>query len=571
MNVVHLSSPGNPVGLSLHDKERARKALDDQLAFHTTSILQLNAQRNELTTASSLPVEILCSIFQLIATASPPVRLDQLPSPKIFGQICQDRYKWTIVTQVCRRWRKAAFSFPRLWNYVNTSDIELASRCLKRSASAPLEVAIRSGEWDISMSSYKHFHDRFIKNLSRLVKLTLVFDGHNSRLLDSFVKPASRLTTLTLCAPDPGDIVHISPKFFSFSNQLPKLRNLTLSFVSIPWVSPLIRGLTNLALIDVPITAQPDHIVLINILKHCPCLEVLRLARSGPKNIPENQHARAMVETPQLKEFIMVLDARDCMNFIAHLKVPLLSKLQLAFRTGPVLDFKPFASKFPPLNFHPHRSSGKLGITITLSMTGVSVVVSEITETGVESRGDVTLVWGPFPYATNVVVCSLLAKMLPLSAVAHAHLICPGFDPTLRLDELLNTFPSLTSLTFEAENPASDEHLLKELCSALIPLSDTTHGVDCRCPQLKTLDLCLAMPKDRKGTMELFENFLMRRANNGMKLKELVVRDRTGFSTDERMMLEKVVEKFVWVRHINLIGVREAPNFQKVATQYYDM
>ncbi|TFK69001.1 hypothetical protein BDN72DRAFT_768505, partial [Pluteus cervinus] len=101
-----------------------RASKRSQIDHEILLLKQLQIADNTLLPVSTLPNEILCSIFLICRAGS------------TFNQTCMQNL--LPLTWVCRHWRNVALSSPHLWAYIGEENLHWAAECLSRSKQVPL-------------------------------------------------------------------------------------------------------------------------------------------------------------------------------------------------------------------------------------------------------------------------------------------------------------------------------------------------------------------------------------------------------------------------------------------------
>jgi len=156
------------------------------------------------------------------------------------------------LTHVCRYWRRAIASIPRIWASIGSGWKHLAPLYLERSAAVPLSVKISISD----IKGDKYFLRALIPHASRISGLSLTGYSSIESVVDDlpglFTSPTPPLTSLGLEQTDqlaeafPSDEVSTPPLFRNLSN----LR--TLHFVRTPLYPAVfsIASLVELKLVD---------------------------------------------------------------------------------------------------------------------------------------------------------------------------------------------------------------------------------------------------------------------------------------------------------------------------------
>jgi F-box-like len=81
--------------------------LDVEIARLSSRLLELKRKKNSSTKISSLPSELLCSVFVFCRDTWP-----EKPRAKM---------AWVVITHVCHDWRVLALGYSSLWGHLDSS------------------------------------------------------------------------------------------------------------------------------------------------------------------------------------------------------------------------------------------------------------------------------------------------------------------------------------------------------------------------------------------------------------------------------------------------------------------
>ena len=162
------------------------------------------------------------------------------------------------LTHVCRYWRRAIVSSPRIWVSIGSRWRRLAPLCIQRSAAVPLSIKISISD----IKGDEDFLQALIPHASRISGLSLTGYSSIESVVDDlpglFTSPISPLTSLELEQTDqpaeafPSDEASTPPPFQNLS----KLR--TLYLVRTP-IYPAVFNITSLVELKLVDYTSPFH------------------------------------------------------------------------------------------------------------------------------------------------------------------------------------------------------------------------------------------------------------------------------------------------------------------------
>ena len=241
--------------------EEQRRLIDAKIKLLEQSILELKCRRNTLAPVSSLPTEIITTIFSYLRLAttssSSPAVLSLLPNKVIadlfsssrlpgappLGRLPDHPLSWLHAAQVCHQWREIALNHPPFWSNVNLTNLTLAGavEILARAKNAPLylEARIPIASWD--RDRVNAFTMELQTRVSQICHLSINAEPFDLlRVFDELSFPAPILETLSVSQPvEPGGTLPHT----LFGGVTPRLSSLKLHDVDINWESPLLKGL----------------------------------------------------------------------------------------------------------------------------------------------------------------------------------------------------------------------------------------------------------------------------------------------------------------------------------------
>ncbi|KAH9174524.1 hypothetical protein EDB89DRAFT_548562 [Lactarius sanguifluus] len=317
------------------DPDHLRQAIDAEIKSLEASIQALKYRRNALAPISSLPTEVITTIFSFLHI---PVTLSSFKFTLCEQPKRSEQLAWLRVAHVCRQWREIALNHPHLWSHVDFTVFSSAgaAEILFRAKRVPLylEARVPFRLWDNSRFSalQKELQDH-VSHISHLSISAEPFHLH--RILKGLVLPAPILESLSLSDEKDntgtraiGERVVVPDTLFDGST--PRLSCLELLNCDTSWNSPLLWGLKHLY-ISKP-SKIPSLSVWLDALGQMPQLKTLALHWASPVVPPGASLPPDVDRTltlPSLTLFEISSSARDCGLALAHLILPALTSLCL--------------------------------------------------------------------------------------------------------------------------------------------------------------------------------------------------------------------------------------------------
>ncbi|KAJ7119313.1 hypothetical protein C8R43DRAFT_1112450 [Mycena crocata] len=283
-------------------RQREMSSLDAEIEWHYAQIALLKAKRNSLAPISSLPNELLCQIFIIHA-----VETDTLFN-----------LKWTQIMHVCHRWHDLAMATQPLWAFIQMGyRPDTISRFFKQldlSGAAPITLKFEAFE--------AYYTGSILANSGRIQGL----EAHGE---------AKEVYELIHSLPE-ADFPILSFLDFDPTYKLPKLQELTLDSVALPWRS--LRGLTSLRLTSCGDSTSLPHTfdVVLAALGACPHLRTLTLEKCLPP--PLTEQAYPTLDLSGLTWISLRDNATTCAVTLNHLRFPSTTSVHVfpyGVRTGP--------------------------------------------------------------------------------------------------------------------------------------------------------------------------------------------------------------------------------------------
>ncbi|KAH9161210.1 hypothetical protein EDB89DRAFT_755259 [Lactarius sanguifluus] len=320
--------------LALMDSNHLRQAIDAEIKSLEASILALKYRRNALSPITSLPTEVITTIFSFLHI---PVTLSAFApggQPKR-----QERLAWLRVAHVCRQWRETILNQPLLWSHVDFTIFSSAgaAEILSRAKRVPLHLQARvpCRLWDDTR--YSTLRKELQDCVSHISRLAISAEPiHLHRILKGLILPAPTLEFLSLSGDseeynNSGVGRAVVPDTL-FDGSTPRLSCLEIYNCDINWNSPLL-GLGGLKHLDIRSPFEsPSLAVWLDALDQMSQLKTLTLHWASPiaplgASIPSDIERN--VTLPFLTLFDMSSTVRDCGLALAHLILPALTSLCL--------------------------------------------------------------------------------------------------------------------------------------------------------------------------------------------------------------------------------------------------
>ncbi|KAH9037668.1 hypothetical protein EDB85DRAFT_592404 [Lactarius pseudohatsudake] len=301
-----------------------QQAIDAEIRPLEESIRALKLRRNTFAPISSLPHEVIATIFSFLRARVTlfAIKLGKRP----------DGLAWLRVAHVCHQWREIALNQPLFWSHVDFTAVSSAgaAEILSRAKTVPLhlEARVPVGLWGDSQFGplQKELQDR-VPHICRLAISAEPFVLH--RILKGLIMPAPTLEFLSLAGENyqsRGGVAFVPDTLFDGAT--PRLSSLELWNCGISWTSPLLGNLKHLE-IRAPVK-WPSLSVWLDALDQMPQLKTLALHRASPIAPPDasipSEVGRA-VTLPSLTLFEVSSPARYCGFALVHLILPALSSL----------------------------------------------------------------------------------------------------------------------------------------------------------------------------------------------------------------------------------------------------
>lgn len=366
--------------------EEKRDILNKQLEEVNVKIIEAQSEygaiRNKHSPILQLPVEVTCFIFEHTQL---PISVDEEKEEEEEEEEPQYLME-VVVSHVCRRWRKIALGYPKLWSsfYYEADESLRDPSCvpldrlesyLERSAALPLRLWFDFGRGSSDPELYHKLIDRSIDHVHRWKHFTLFYtemfflSDHTSRLSDV---SAPFLEYLVLCSnAEDWDQIESEPVVTNLdpivlTNGAPKLTYLMLDGTSIFCIPPL-SNITTLRLEKAEGVGRYFNESTFLVLLSLPSLEQLSLVADVFTDQNVDQH----IHMPNLKRLrVANLDSPRFSSILANIHAPQLETFIIhTCMTGLDSQLEPYT--YPALR--------KLWIVDSLMDTTVAALVVQLT------------------------------------------------------------------------------------------------------------------------------------------------------------------------------------------------
>ena len=514
-----------------------QQAIDAEIKSLEESLRALRQRRNTLSPISSLPTEVIATIFSLarLPGGRPDIR----------------------VAHVCRRWREI-LDQPLFWSHINISAVGLAgmTEMLARAKTAPLylEATIpiyRTSRWGDPECQVVALQKVFQDHVSHIYRLQIsAASSHLQRTLDELISPAPTLEHLSLSSEKgyENPPLQVSVSNTLFDSTTPKLSFLELSNCDISWKSPLIKGLKHLETIRLCDTTRPSLTDWLDTLDEMPQLKRLLIHSASPSSsdVPFYRAERT-VTLPSLRHLDISASLDDCGLALAHLVLPSLTSLRITANSGEPTVHK-LQTILPYVAQHAHGPQDTeplQSMTIEGTMSCFDILAWPAFNIN-DADGDTTLherVALSVAFTQNINVLDDFIKILDAAVTALP------FDNLVTFTSRGNTQFGLSTEFLRRHEPRWP--LLKHLHLGCVParrvremlLQDNVGRERPLFPSLTRLEL-IDCPLSARRTLRLCDA-LMKRVEQGVPLEVLDLRSCPATSLAVQLLSENVVD--VWV------------------------
>ena len=316
--------------------EYLQLSIDAEIKSLEELIRSLKHRRNALAPISSLPTEVISTIFSILRESVAP---SSLTIPTLIENRDSDNLSWFHLSHVCHRWREIALNQPLFWNHLHFNNFSPAgaAEILARARMVPLHLKARVlSHWN--NARFDAFQKEIRMHASHISHLDISADfSRFSNVVEGLVSPAPILEYLSLVCetlPDRDSEASsgVSVPDTLFDGTTPSLSYLKLRACDISWRSPLLKGLKCLEIYLPSASGRPSLSVWLDALDAMPQLQTLRLHEASPIALPALPPSgiKRTITLPFLSVLLFSASARDCVLALAHLILPALTRLWIA-------------------------------------------------------------------------------------------------------------------------------------------------------------------------------------------------------------------------------------------------
>ncbi|KAH9007229.1 hypothetical protein EDB86DRAFT_3097703 [Lactarius hatsudake] len=300
-----------------------RQAIDAEIRSLEGSIRALKLRRNTFAPISSLPNEVITTIFSFLRVRVTLFAIKTGKKP--------DGLAWLRVAHVYHQWREIALNQPHLWSHVDFTAVSSAgaAEILSRAKTVPLHLKVGTPVGLLDDARFGPFQKELQDRVPHMCRLAISAEPfHLHRILKGLIVPAPTLESLSLTSENvhSGGAAFVPDSLFDGST--PRLSSLELRNCDINWMSPLLGSLRHLE-IRSPLK-RPSLSVWLDALDQMPQLKTLALHRASPIALPwdliPSKVGRAVTH-PSLTHFEV---SRYCGFALAHLILPALTSRVVA-------------------------------------------------------------------------------------------------------------------------------------------------------------------------------------------------------------------------------------------------
>ena len=357
-----------------HSREILQQAIDARIKALEESFMEsvrvLRLERNALAPISSLPPEVLTTIFSLLCSSGKP----------------SNNLQRIRLSHVCHQWREIAINQPLLWNHVDFTTLSSAGAAgtLARAKSAPLYLEARMSRNDVRFSTFRQEVQAHLPRICHLGVSAECDDIHST--LGALGSPAPTLESVSLFSTTEFYRAKASILDTLFDRSAPRLSWLKLRHCGLSWKWPALKGLKYLEILK-PARKKPKLADWLDALAEMPDLKTLILNEATPNAPPFPFDVERIVTLPSLARFTIEGFLEDCVFALAHLDLPAVTQLSLdAFCTqlpgsSDVQELLPYIARYVYGTQHPQPLQSML---IRNNRKCIDILIWPVPDIGIE-------------------------------------------------------------------------------------------------------------------------------------------------------------------------------------------
>ncbi|KAF9454343.1 hypothetical protein P691DRAFT_717836 [Macrolepiota fuliginosa MF-IS2] len=292
----------------------ARRAIDGDIDKLEVRIRSLRRRRNDLSSISILPPEVLSKVFIFVRDMS---------SDSYYRN---GQAQWIRnVGHICHHWRDVALCCPTLWSVPLFTHPELAQEMVHRSKMAALTVRSTTGSWTPRLLDQI---ENVMTQISRIQTLHLTFGNQPDRLktiLTVLSQPAPLLESITLT--DATYHMYNSQNSLPEDafNDAPRLRSVELERLNFSWESAIFKhsNVTILRLKNSRVVTNGTSTIgqMMDALNNLHNLRILELNNSIPSHVTSNGNEKTL-KFKFLENLTVDTRAADFIPFLRCIRYP---------------------------------------------------------------------------------------------------------------------------------------------------------------------------------------------------------------------------------------------------------
>jgi len=428
------------------------------------------SRRSAVSPISVLPPELLVQTLRFYALEVPPWS----------GRV--QKLGWIGVTHVCRRWRQVALGDSSLWARITrfSSNAKWISEMLVRARNAPLVI-------DFVVTPAPEVLSMFPAHIFRIRELRLrnlsLLRSQGLRNICALEAPALEHFELGVSTPYPVPFHQLGGTTL-FGGRAPKLRTLSLSNVSIPWLLIPHGQLTQLQITPFRVSTPNTSLLsgsnqLLDLLINSPDLEVLEFCL--PTVLVQAANGQA-IHLPRLSRLCLGGSTSCVANMLKMLQLPSSTTLHLrcisenpSTHVNIILPLvsahfqNPGSVEFRSLRITVKNSDGLIDVAASTAHPKSTISGLHVLEGDTDSDAELTMSFDgltSFGHSTQENILEDVFSMLPISDIEFLSISASAFVPFPNWYELFQRCEKVTTIRASGRGTSG-------LLQSLAPLNPT--------------------------------------------------------------------------------------------------